>query len=159
MADHQVQCFHAVQEKNYKVEDTKEYNTGKVKFNKITAHHDVQKENLAGEVPKEIDNGVKEKGKLVQRSRQKRKNLHLSHRPSDEMDLLIDEVNAADLGWKADVCKYQKHHAKYGSHCDALNLAQTKGKDDNLQVLEDAIDAKKFGDKKDPKFLAALEKV
>jgi hypothetical protein len=34
------------------------------------------------------------------------------------MDLLIEEVNKADLGWKADVCKYQKHHANYGAHCD-----------------------------------------
>jgi len=41
----------------------------KVKFNKITAHHDVQKENIAGEVPKEVDNGVKEAPKLVQRTR------------------------------------------------------------------------------------------
>lgn len=73
------------------------------------------------------------------------------------MDLLIDEVNMADLGWKADVCKYQKHHAKYGAHCDALNLAQTK--DDNLQVSDDTAEPKKFGDKKDPKFLAAFEKV
>jgi hypothetical protein len=69
MAEHQVQCFHAVQEKPYKVEDTKEYNTGKVKFNKITAHHNVEKENLAGETPREIDNGIKEQPKLVQRTR------------------------------------------------------------------------------------------
>lgn len=34
------------------------------------------------------------------------------------MDLLIEAVNAANLGWKADVCKYQKHHPKYGAHCD-----------------------------------------
>jgi len=31
-----------------------------------------------------------------------------------------------DLGWKADVCKYQKHHENYGAHCDKpVNLAQT----------------------------------
>jgi hypothetical protein len=42
------------------LEDTKEYNTGKVKFNKITAHHLVQKENIAGETPKDITNGVAE---------------------------------------------------------------------------------------------------
>jgi len=58
-----------VQEKPYKIEDTKEYNTGKVKFNKITAHHNVVKENLAGETPREIDNGIKEPAKLVQRTR------------------------------------------------------------------------------------------
>jgi hypothetical protein len=38
------------------------------------------------------------------------------------MDLLIEEVNKADLGWKADVCKYQKHHANYGAHCAAEEL-------------------------------------
>jgi hypothetical protein len=84
--------------------------------------------------------------------------MHLNHRPSDEMDLLIDEVNAADLGWKADVCKYQKHHANYGTHCDALLLAQTS--DDNLQVDDEdkSKESKKF-DKADPKFVKALEKV
>ena len=51
------------------MEDTKEYNTGKVKFNKITAHHNVQKENIAGETPREIDNGVKETKSMVQRTR------------------------------------------------------------------------------------------
>jgi hypothetical protein len=49
--------------------------------------------------------------------------MHLEHKPSDEVDLLISSVNEADLGWKADVCKYQKHHANYGAHCD-LQLAQ-----------------------------------
>jgi hypothetical protein len=49
--------------------------------------------------------------------------MHLEHKPSDEIDLLISSVNEADLGWKADVCKYQKHHANYGAHCD-LQLAQ-----------------------------------
>jgi len=75
------------------------------------------------------------------------------------MDLLIDEVNKADLGWTADVCKYQKHHANYGAHCDKeLMLAQTS--DDNLQVSDDdkALETKKFGDKSDPKFVKALEK-
>jgi len=40
------------------VEQTEEYNTGKVKFNRITAHHNIEKENLSGETPKEIFNGV-----------------------------------------------------------------------------------------------------
>ena len=34
--------------------------------------------------------------------------------PSDEMDLLISEINKSDLGWKADTCKYQKTHPLYG---------------------------------------------
>lgn len=32
--------------------------------------------------------------------------MHLEHKPSDEMDLLIEAINEADLGWKADTCKY-----------------------------------------------------
>ena len=51
----------------------------------------------------------------------------------------------------------KKHHAKYGSHCDGLLLAQTT--DDNLQVSDDTVETKKFGDKKDPKFQAAFAKV
>lgn len=52
--------------------------------------------------------------------------MHLEHKPSDEMDLMIEAINEADLGWKADVCKYQKHNKLYGAHCDDLILAQTK---------------------------------
>lgn len=36
---------------------------------------------------------------------QKRTNLHHSHVPSDEMDLLIETINTSNLGWTADVCK------------------------------------------------------
>lgn len=60
-----------------------------------------------------------------------RTNLHLEHKPSDEMDLLISTLNDADLGWKADTCKLQKHHARYGEgrSCDneVVALAQTDG--------------------------------
>lgn len=42
--------------------------------------------------------------------------------------MLIQLINELDLGWKADTCKYQKHHEKYGDHCDALHLAQTSAK-------------------------------
>ena len=38
--------------------------------------------------------------------------------------MLIQLINQLDLGWKADTCKYQKHHENYGDHCEALNLAQ-----------------------------------
>lgn len=47
-----------------------------------------------------------------------RHNLHHEHVPTDETDLLISTINSMDLGWKADVCKLQKHHANYGAHCD-----------------------------------------
>lgn len=51
LANHKVQCFHATQEKHYDIEKTKAFNTGKVKYNKIVAHHQVTPENIAGEVP------------------------------------------------------------------------------------------------------------
>jgi len=46
------------------------------------------------------------------------------HAPSEELDLLIDTINDMDIGWKADTCKYQKHHPKRGAHCDKQELAQ-----------------------------------
>ncbi len=66
----------------------------------------------------------------------------MAHRPSDEMDLLIDAVNESNLTWKADVCKYQKHHPKYGSHCEGLILAQTSSGDED----ESKEGKKPFGD-------------
>jgi hypothetical protein len=51
------------------------------------------------------------------RTSHKRYNAHHEHVPSDENDLLIQAINDLDLGWKADTCKLQKHHANYGSHC------------------------------------------
>lgn len=57
MTEHQVQCFHGVQEKHYDVEETKAFNTGKVKYNKIIAHHQIQAEHIEGEIPLDISNG------------------------------------------------------------------------------------------------------
>jgi hypothetical protein len=65
------------------------------------------------------------------RDSHKRFNAHHAHVPSDENDLLISTINSLDLGWKADVCKLQKHHAEYGDHCDSVNLAQTSVDTDN----------------------------
>jgi hypothetical protein len=66
------------------------------------------------------------------RTSHKRFNAHHAHVASDENDLLISTINDMDLGWKADVCKLQKHHPSYGSHCEdqALNLAQVQAKAD-----------------------------
>jgi hypothetical protein len=91
-------------------------------------------------------------------SGKKRRNTHLEHRPSDEMDLLISEINASDLGWKADTCKYQKSHPLYGKHCNGpINLAQTN---DNslLDLEEEGMTKNGFGDMSNPKFKAALDK-
>jgi hypothetical protein len=50
----------------------------------------------------------------------------VEHKASDETDKAISFINNQNLGWKADTCKLQTHHAEYGSHCDALKqkLAQ-----------------------------------
>ena len=78
------------------------------------------------------------------------------------MDVLISTVNDADLGWKADVCKYQKHHAKYGAHCEKekLMLAQTKMRDVDLEQvaeeLEEGDSKTKFGVPGDKKFEGSL---
>jgi len=39
MAEHKVTCFYGKQRKHYDIEETKAFNTGKVKYNKITARH------------------------------------------------------------------------------------------------------------------------
>lgn len=86
--------------------------------------------------------------------------MHLEHKPSDEMDLMISEINDADLGWKADTCKYQKHHELYGKHCDKpLNLAQTKKTEDLDGLMEELAEAEnkpKFGDLNNPDFVKSL---
>ena len=61
--------------------------------------------------------------KIFAKKSHKRFNAHAAHVPSDMNDLMIESINKLDLGWKADTCKYQKHHANYGDHCEALNLA------------------------------------
>ena len=65
-----------------------------------------------------------------------RKNLHAEHVPSDETDLVIETINNMNLGWKADVCKLQKHHPKYGSHCE-LQLSQKQSEID--LILEEKV--------------------
>ena len=112
MQQHKIQCFHGEQVKHYNIEKTKAYNNGKVKYNKIIEHQYVPPVNLQQSVPKPAASSH------VQIKRNKRHNMHLEHKPSDEMDLMISAVNDADLGWKADTCKYQKTHPKYGAHCD-----------------------------------------
>ena len=42
--------------------------------------------------------------KVHKRASGKRSNPHYNHVPSDEMDILIEEINSGDYGWKADVC-------------------------------------------------------
>ena len=76
------------------------------------------------------------------------------------MDLLITEINAMDLGWKADTCKYQKTHPLYGKDCASkdktLSLAQTNSQDYDLVEL-DSPEKKPFN-KDDPEFNKVLTK-
>ena len=163
LQNHQVQCFYGKQEKHYDIEKTKAYNTGKMKYNKVIAHHNIEPEHIQGEIPNEAGLAQQNTHKLVKTK--KRANMHLEHKPSDEMDLLISAVNEADLGWKADVCKYQKTHALYGDHCEqqnktdgAITLAQVKDEDDTEG--DELVDGgkKEFGVDGDKDFEAALAK-
>jgi len=87
-------------------------------------------------------------------------NAHQEHTPSDETDKAITFINSQDLGWKADVCKLQKHHADYGDHCDHQN--QTGASDpDNSQTLaqtDSEIDLDETSDHKTKDFSKASGK-
>ena len=106
-------CFYGKQTSKFNIEKTEEVDAdGKQKFNKILKH-----DNSASKELKDVKKAnvvKKSKPSMKNKKPSKRSNLHLEHKPSDEMDLLISTLNDADLGWKADTCKLQKHHAKYG---------------------------------------------
>ena len=71
---------------------------------------------------------------------QKKKNLHLEHVPSDENDLLISMINASDLGWKADTCKLQTHHADY--KCDDAESKKIVDDDQSILLIQTESDTK-----------------
>ena len=73
---------------------------------------------------------------LMPHGKSTRENLHASHKPSDETDLLIETINALDIGWSADVCKFQSHHASYGSHCAAQKPTNLAQKEENFDLEE-----------------------
>lgn len=104
LAQHKVTCFHGVQSTHYDIEHTKTFDNGKVKYNKITKTNDIQPVNLLTTQKESAKTNVSQKKTMIKTS--KRRNLHLEHKPSDEMDILISEINDSDLGWKADTCKY-----------------------------------------------------
>ena len=100
--------------------------------------------------------------RVHKRAHNKRSNPHHDHVPSDEMDVLISTINEMDIGWKADVCKLQKHHKMYGSHCDDqledVELLQLSSDGDAANSEEDSSKSDKkeatFGEGAD--FQAAL---
>jgi hypothetical protein len=153
MQNHKVLCFTGEQVQHYDFEKTQAFNTGKVKYNKIVEQKNVQPVDLLKQFEAKQELAAKNvPGK-------KRRNMHLEHRPSDEMDLLITEINTSDLGWKADVCKYTKTHPLYGKDCSGpLHLAQTN--DNSLLDLDESgvVSSDGFGDMKNEKFKQALNK-
>jgi hypothetical protein len=96
-------------------------------------------------------------------NRAPRKNFHLEHVPSDDMDLLITTVNEADVGFKLDTCKLQKNHEKFGEgqtcteENDEMMLLQLGIEVDfNHRVLLNT-QRKHFGREGDKEFEKALE--
>ena len=76
-----------------------------MKENIIIAHHnDIKPVDLLADTTP--DSEKKEEPKVNKTKAKKRVNMHLEHKPSDEMDLMISAINTSDLGWKADTCKY-----------------------------------------------------
>ena len=74
--------------------------------------------------------------KIHERAHDRRSNPHHDHRPSDEMDLLIETINSNNLGWKADPCKLQKHHHMY-THCEKPQvLAQVSDENEGQQMAQ-----------------------
>ena len=45
------------------------------------------------------------------------------------MDLLIETINSADLGWKADTCKMQPDHEMYCQESEAVQVDSSEQKD------------------------------
>jgi len=161
MTQHTAQCFHGTRAQKYNYEETKEVKTAKMKENIIVAKHEVTPVNLLDTDKKKAT--LAQKTTTKNKRARKRVNMHLEHKPSDEMDLMISAINEMDLGWKADTCKYQKHHEKYGEHCEseALQLVQTsKSTADDLEGLVEELaesDKPQFGDLNNPEFVKALD--
>ena len=131
MKSHKAQCFYGKQTKAFNIQKSVEEVDDAVKIDRIVEKNGAAKQVSASskaqvEGEEDVDDGPADEENVFLRLSHKRYNAHHEHVPSDENDLLIETINSMDLGWKADTCKYQKHHEKYGSHCEAaLNLAQT----------------------------------
>lgn len=68
-------------------------------------------------------------GRSAQKGRRSYKaNPTLTHRPTDETDLEIMEINSQKGSWRANTCMLSKSHEHYGAHCDGntVSLAQTE---------------------------------
>ena len=137
LTDHPIQCFYGKQVQHFNLETSEHTETEDgVKMDKIvskkqggqtlveeTSSQNTE-ESAAEDAPANSGPPADETNVLL-RTSHKRMNAHHMHVPSDSNDLLIQTINELDLGWKADTCKYQTHHANYGSHCqkDTVMLA------------------------------------
>jgi len=142
---------------NFQVDATKKPAEVKAPKQTTTGKKTVAKKQAAAQVDEQADvpeddaniqlsSTVGSQQKTFQRTSHKRFNAHAEHVPSDETDLLISVINEMDLGWKADTCKYQKSHDKYGSHCESLELAEVKAKGGS-KIFGDGKDFDKVSDK------------
>ena len=127
MTKHKVVCFYGEQDTHYDMEKTVSVKTESdtVKVAVITSQNKIVSQPLEKPADKtnvQLDDTVEEEKKTLTTSRtsKKRFNAHMDHEPSDENDKAISFINKSNLGWKADVCKLQKHHSDYGKHCDGL---------------------------------------
>ena len=150
MKSHPVQCFYGQQVKATSVAQASEEitesgnkvaytNSGSSTASSAVAqvladadNSDILDAQVVADVAAETTDSPSDEANIFLRSSHKRYNAHHAHVPSDENDQLIELINELDIGWKADTCKYQKHHNKYGAHCDKktyqpLRLAQTEG--------------------------------
>lgn len=152
MERHVVQCFYGQQTKHYEIQHSTEELSedgskkaiidkvsplpdGNAKPKKALAEADAPADEEEVLLKAEVQTSTfLREGQSQNRKNHSRYNAHHAHVASDENDLLIDAINSLDLGWKADTCKYQKHHANYGSHCEqqAISLAQTGSKESDV---------------------------
>jgi len=187
LTKHRVQCFYGVQETHYDMEKTVSVKTDSdaVKVAVITQQNKIEaasKPEKAATAPADAKKApVKEEHKKTEkkeskvdepkkdekqatgnRSAKTRFNAHIEHAANDETDAAISFINKADLGWKADVCKLQKHHADYGSHCDAADAKSipesTLAQVESEQLEGASRKGKAFGPESGEPFDAAVAK-
>lgn len=165
MRNFRAQCFYGIQTMPYKVEQTSDVDRGnQVVTNHIDKHDSkasiALSEGISLTKPKKKENKVSPTKSLWEAALPPddedvqldwaptgRKNFHHNHSPSDHMDLYITTLNDADVGFKLDTCKLQKHHERYGEgqSCD----------EELILIDEEPLYKKKFGEGKE--FKQALE--
>jgi hypothetical protein len=129
MTNHNVVCFYGKQETHYDMEKTVSVKTDSdtVKVAVITQQNKIvttpdESNNIQMKEEQTPTPSSSVKPKTGQRKPSNRFNAHAAHAANDETDKAISFINSQNLGWKADTCKFQKHHPEYGTHCDNQNF-------------------------------------